>query len=745
MSKWEKTSCTFCGAHCGLEMEIENNRIINVRPDPDNPRTKNYCCRKGRASKYIQSNTDRLNYPLKRVNGDFVRITWEQALAEIGEKLRGIVDKHGPRAVASVGSAGAAIQGEAPYAQAFMKMLGSQYLYNPVGLEFMGLFWSVGKAIGHQPHFIEPDEENNEVLIMWGCNSYVSHQMSNDRRVIREFSEDPDRMFISVDPRLSETARMADMHIALRPGTDALMIRAMIALILKEGWQAQKYLDERVSDFEKVKHWYTDFDIKEACRVCEVPYERIRDFCKILTTRKWGMHPDLGVFMGRHNTLTSTLQIHLMCVCGVMLVKGGNLAWGGFAHLGPHTDDQDPNVWRTMATGAAPVVGYFPTAVLPAEIMSTNPDRLRAVIVSLSNPARSYPDTNALEEAFSNLDLMVCNDIFMTETAKFAHYVLPAMDAYESYDFAVWQGTTPNIYSMLKHPVVEPEGERVDGGEIWLRLADAMGFIPTIPDSLYEAAKNKSRMDFMGEMMGYLMEHPEHFDAALFIIGKTLGEVMGSATKAGYWGALMLSPQEFQETVPNAGYTPGPAMMDDVFQALCDHPEGVLVAVDHDDSTKYIAYEDKKIRMYVNVLDEYIKDITPEKEEPALKLPVEFPLILSAGRHMDGGVNGFMRDPATYEYRNPCTLAIHPDDGKKLGLKDGQWTRVTTDTDSVTIEAEFTHQTRKGYVLIPHQFGFDFNGKTYGVGVNKLTSAKNVDTLTGNPIWRYVPCRVEAI
>ncbi|MBU3214682.1 molybdopterin-dependent oxidoreductase [Clostridium estertheticum] len=746
MNKLEKTSCAFCGSHCGLEMEIENNRIVNVRPDPDNPRTKGYCCRKGRSSKYFQNNTDRLNYPLKRVGKEFVRISWEQAFTEIAEKLCEILDKYGPRAVGNVGGAGAAVQGEGPYVQTFMKMVGSQYSFSPTGLEFMGLFWNVGKMIGDQSHWIEPDEQLNEVLVMWGCNSYVSHQTNNARRFTREICEDPDRMYIVVDPRLSETARMADMHIALRPGTDALLVRAMITLIIQEGWQHQEYLDKWVSDFDKVKPWFTNFDIKEACRVCEVPYEQVRKLCRILTTRKWGVHQDLGIFMGRHNTMSTSLLFNLICVCGVMFVSGGSIAWGGFASVGNHTDDQDPKIWRTLATGFAPVTGIFPTAVLPAEIMNDNPNRIRALLMSTTNPVRSFPDSTAQGEAYSKLDLLVCSDICMTETAKYAHYVLPAMSAYEAYDFSVVQCTYPEIYCMLKHPVVQPEGERMESGEIWLRLGDAMGFIPTIPDSLYETARNKSRMEYFGELMVYLQNNPEYMPAAPFIIGKTLGKAMGSAHKAMFWGALMLAPQRFQEEVPGAGFKPGPAMMDDVFQAVCDHPEGVLAAVEErENNFKYIVNDDKKIHLFVDVLDEYIKDITPEKEEQALIFPKEYPLILSAGRHTDGGHNGFMRNPATYEYRNPCTLAINPEDGKKLGLKDGQMTRVTTEAGSVEIEAQFTYQTRKGYVLIPHQFGFDFNGKRYGVGVNTLTSVKHIDKLTGNPILRYVPCRVEAI
>jgi anaerobic selenocysteine-containing dehydrogenase len=141
--------------------------------------------------------------------------------------------------------------------------------------------------------------------------------------VIREFSEDPDRMVITVDPRLSETARMSDMHVALRAGTDALFLRSLIALIIREGWQDQKFIDERVLDFEKVKSWFEGFDIEAALAVCNVPFEQAREFSKILATRNWGMHQDLGLFMGRHNTLNSYLALMLTVITGNALVKGG--------------------------------------------------------------------------------------------------------------------------------------------------------------------------------------------------------------------------------------------------------------------------------------------------------------------------------------------------------------------------------------------------------------------------------------
>lgn len=144
-------------------------------------------------------------------------------------------------------------------------------------------------------------------------------------------------------------------------------------------------------------------------------------------------------------------------------------------------------------------------------------------------------------------------------------------------------------------------------------------------------------------------------------------------------------------------------------------------------------------------IDDYIKRITPEAEEKDLVLKDGCNMILSAGRHSEEGHNATMRNPATFKYRQPYTLAMNPEDGKKMGIADGQMVRVSTNTGSLEIPVEYTWQTARGYVLIPHHFGYKFEGKTYGVHVNLLTSHKDLDELTGNPIWRYTPCRVEAI
>ena len=156
----------------------------------------------------------------------------------------------------------------------------------------------------------EADEDNIDIMIFWGSNSYVSHQIVNARTVIRERSEKEGQMVIVVNPRLSETARMSDLHVHPKPGYDALMIRGMISLILDKGWQDQEFLDKYCTGWERARSaWYDGFDYKAAFDLCGVPLAQMEEFCRLLSHRTWGVHQDLGLFCGRHSTLNSNRRI----------------------------------------------------------------------------------------------------------------------------------------------------------------------------------------------------------------------------------------------------------------------------------------------------------------------------------------------------------------------------------------------------------------------------------------------------
>jgi anaerobic selenocysteine-containing dehydrogenase len=210
--------------------------MAKVRGDKDNPRSEGYVCRKGLNIHYVQHHADRLLHPLKKAGDDFKRISWDQAISEIAEKLSAIVEEHGPHSFALMGgfTLGGTLQN--PFAANVLRGLGSHYHYNALGQELTGKFWADGKAFGNQHIHLMPDLGHADMLLAVGWNPMMSHHTPQARRVLKKFSEDPDKLLVVVDPRLSETARVANIHLPLRPGTDALLYRAMISIIINERW-----------------------------------------------------------------------------------------------------------------------------------------------------------------------------------------------------------------------------------------------------------------------------------------------------------------------------------------------------------------------------------------------------------------------------------------------------------------------------------------------------------------------------
>ncbi len=149
------------------------------------------------------------------------------------------------------------------------------------------------------------------------------------------------------------------------------------------------------------------------------------------------------------------------------------------------------------------------------------------------------------------------------------------------------------------------------------------------------------------------------------------------------------------------------------------------------------------MQVHIPELADWVESIRPESEAEALQRDEDYPLILMAGRHTDMNANTLMRDPAWNEGRRACTVAMHPDDAKDLGLKDGQRVRVTTVAGAVEVELEETDTAKVGHVVVPHGFGLDYGGETYGVNVNRLAKNTHRDRLAATPLHRYIPCRVE--
>jgi anaerobic selenocysteine-containing dehydrogenase len=444
--------------------------------------------------------------------------------------------------------------------------------------------------------------------------------------------------------------------------------------------------------------------------------------------------------------------------------------------LGAHSDERLEKTWRTKATDFPAIFGLFPPNVFPEEVLSGHPERLRAAIISSSNPLRSFADTTAWEKAFAALDLKVTIDIAMTETAELSDYVLPARSPYESYDSSFFSWNYPEVYFQMRQPILEPTPETKETGLILAEIADAAGLIPELPDYLRSAA-SKDRTTFTTALLTYIQRNPIHRKILPLIVAKARAGYTNSNNLDGLWGIFLASPGSFRKSTSRAGLpmpsalqaagnlkklvkackavvqcksfiplailTPQIAHAEVLFETVLKSRSGLWLGKEGEDNMQQLKTKDKKIELYIEEMEEWISEITPEAEEHALMADANYPFILNAGRHTPQNANNLMRKPDWNKGRRSCTLAMNPADALQLGISDGEFVKIITAAASERIELEISDDVRPGQVLIPHGFGLKYRGVTHGIAVNRLTKNTHRDRLAATPIHRYVPCRVE--
>jgi anaerobic selenocysteine-containing dehydrogenase len=413
---------------------------------------------------------------------------------------------------------------------------------------------------------------------------------------------------------------------------------------------------------------------------------------------------------------------------------------GHLMPMGSHTPEEDPKTWKTVMTNIPLIMGVFPPNVMPEEIDNDHPQRIRALIVSGSNPLRSYADTKAYEKAFAKLDLLVTIEVAMSETAVLSHYVLPAKSGYEKWDGTFFQWGYPDYYFDMRRPVVQADGEQVEEATIFVELAQRLGMIPDYPSQLREKAKD--RLSFGLALMEYISANPKAEPWLPYILAKTLGDELGSKNLSALWGLLARFPMVHKEDVARAGYKVSPITGEEIFNKILNTPGGVKIGVvDPENNLSLLKTPDRKIHIHFPEMESWLKEVTPAAEKTQL-VNKDYPMVLIAGNHMEMVANTIMRDPAWNEGRRPCTLRIHPKDAEELGISDRDLALVETETGSAKIEAEVTDSSHRGQVVIPHGFGLVHGGEAHGVNVNQLAPAKHRDRLAATPLHRYIPCRV---
>ena len=759
-ASWQKTSCILCSLNCGLEVQTggeDGRSILKVRGDDAHPTSKGYYCEKAQRLDRYQNGADRLRSPMRRKSdGTYEPIDWDTAIREIAARFREVIARHGSESILYYGGGSQGNHLGGAYGNDTLRALGVQYRSNALAQEKTGEFWVQGKMFGTGAH---GDFEHCEVAVFLGKNPWQSHGFPRARKVLNEIAKDPSRTMIVIDPRKSETAAMADIHLAIAPGTDAWCLAALAGIVEQEGLVNRAFVREHTTGYDAIAPVLRAIPVARCAQICGVDESLLREAARrVANAKSCSFFEDLGMQMNVHSTLGSYLQRLVWVLTGHYGRQGTANAFVPFLSLakaskgdtsagkkkGPRVEKRSP------VTGSKIIIGLIPCNAIPDEILTDHPKRFRAMLVESGNPAHSLADSQRMREAIRALELSVVIDVAMTETARVADYVLPASSQFEKAEGVFFSTEFPENAFQLRQPLFPPLEGTLPEAEIHARLVEALGDLSERDYLPLRLARKLHPLAFAAMFAAMQAMIPRYRKYQAVLLYRTLGEALpeGMEAAAVVWGISQLYLMANGEVAKRAGFDgPAPIAAQELFETLLANPSGVVFAKsDFEHSWKSIGHPGHRIALHLPELVPAIAELaTTEPPRDA-----EFPFVLAAGERRTDTANTAIRDPGWHKKGRFGTLRIHPNDAAELGCADGDKVRLSTRRASVEVELEVTDTMRRGMISLPNGQGLayrDAKGAEVkrGIAPNELTDNQRRDPIAGTPWHKYVPAKLERL
>ena len=697
---------------------VEDGRLVKLRPDADHPLSKGYACPKGIAMAEVQNDPDRVLHPRKRKRGGgFERGAWDEALDDIGSRLRDVIEDSGRDSIGwYMGNPGAFSYSHALWAKGFLDALGSPHYYSAGSQDVNNRFAASALLYGSPLVVPIPDLQRTSLLLMLGANPLVSHGSVLSAPRIREQLLDIEARggrVVVVDPRRTETARQFD-HLPVRPDSDALLLMSLLHVIFADGLADGGFLADSAEGAERLAELVRDHPPEVTETRTGVPAERARglarDFAVADGAAAYGR---TGSCLGRFGTLVAFLLDALNAVTGNLDRPGGAVFGSppialdevaeriGLATYGKRRD---------RFGGFPDVLGNLPASLLPRKIETPSDDgdepQLRALFVSAGNPVLSVPDGEALERALGKLDLLVSLDLYVNETGRHADYILPTTTFYEREDLPVaLMPFFPIPFAQVTEAVVEPPGEARQEWEIIDDVARRIGTAPYSVPALRLAAKAGVRMT------------PKRLADLLLRTGPR-GDLFGARRGGLSWAKLRANPHGM---------------------VLADHVDtGVL--------SGKVRHRGGRVQLAPGEIVEEL-----ERLQAAAAGDPDYPLLLIGLRELRSHNSWMHNSPLLMRGGREHALRIHPDDAEAHGLEDGDEARLESRRGSVVVPVTVTDEMTPGTLALPHGWGhrggWKLANEHAGVNFNLLASGEpeDLERLAGMAHLNGIPVRVEPV
>ena len=730
--------CPLCEACCGLELTLEAGRVKGVRGHAADIFSAGYICPKGYALKDLHEDPDRLRQPLVKRDGRFVAVGWDEAFAEIQRRLPPLLAAHGRDAVAlSIGNPSSHKMGLILYLPRLLKALGTKNFYSASTLDQMPKQLANGLMYGHWLSMAVPDIERTDWLLVIGANPAASNGSLwtvPDFRGKAKALRARGGLLTVIDPRRTETAELADAHHFIRPGTDVHLLLGMVHTLFDEGLVRLGRLAPHVAGLDALANAVRPHSAEHAAAHCGIPSEVIRTLARALaTTGRAAVYARIGTCTQRHGSLCSWLVDVLNVLSGHLDEPGGAMfpLAAGFATNAAGTPGRGRGIvtgrHHSRVSGAPEVFGEFPANCLAEEIETAGPGQVRALVTLASNPVLSAPNGARLAAALETLDFMVSVDIYLNETTRHADVILPGRSALEDghWDVAFTQFSWRN-HARYSAPVLPAPASHPPEWQVLLRLAaiargdGAAVDVGALDDAIAadevrrvagtDAAAAQALLQAISRWKG-----PERLvDLALRTGPYAASHGLTLAQVAEAEGGIDLGP--LSPRLPELLRTPSgrlelapPALLADLAGVAAEAP--ATAATGADGTLRLIGRRDVRSN------------------------------------------NSWMHNlPTLAKGPQRCTLLVHPDDARRLGLRDGGRARLSRLGREIVAPVQLSDALMPGVASLPHGWGHDLPGahlgvaaERPGVNLNVLMDEGEWDPLSGNAVLSGVEVGVRAV
>ncbi|MHA7818287.1 MAG: molybdopterin oxidoreductase family protein [Erythrobacter sp.] len=690
MTRIHRRTCHICEANCGILVELDGREVVSIKGNPDNPLSRGYICPKATAIADLQSDPDRLRRPVKRTESGWQELDWETALREIGERIA-TIDPTGNRTAFYRGNPSAHDYAMATQSRFLQRATGARKSFSASTLDQMPHHYVQYSMYGHVSLAAVPDIDRTQTMVILGGNPMASNgslwTVPDFRGRVRELHDRGGKLIV-VDPRRSETAKIADKWIAVKPGTDTALLVAILKCVLQAREALRPGLAGIVDDgLDAVRTAIARFELDQLAAHCGVSDEDIRTIADaFVSDEPAAIYGRMGVSVCEFGALNHWLVQLINLVSGNLDREGGTMFPQPLVDLVAQAGRGGISTVETARGTMPSVMHEIPMVAFADEILRDDEESIRVLFVQAGNPVLSAPDGRRTERALESLDLMVAIDPHITETTRHADYILPPCGPLEKDHYTFFFGPLAvRDYGAYSQPAFEKEEGAKEDWEIITELTLAI-----------HAAEGSPAPN---------MDTPrERLDAALRAspAGMTLEEVEA-------------------------------------------RPDGVDLGPLKPNIASRLLTDDKRIHVAPDAL---LADL--DRFAQRLGETPDGSLSMIGRRHVRSNNSWLHNSHRLVKGPDRCTLMMHPEDAAARGLEDGIEVSVASSIAAVETTLEITDDVMPGVVSLPHGWGHNRSGVSWetaaehaGVSINDLIDTERYDPLTGNAVLNGIAVTVE--